>query len=76
LTSLEDLKVTLTAITEDGAAALKKKLGDSAKIQLMYIEGVSSLFVFNQLGTRKHNPLPIGRPLCAEILSIDWLAED
>ena len=38
LTSLDDLKVTRTAVTEDGVANLKKSLPDT-EIQLLYIEG-------------------------------------
>ena len=38
LTSLKDLKVTRTAVTEKGVAELKKKLPNT-EIQLKYIEG-------------------------------------
>ena len=38
LTSLKDLKVTRTNVSEDGVAALQKKL-PGAKIQLKYIAG-------------------------------------
>jgi hypothetical protein len=38
MTSLKDLKVTRTAVTEDGVAELKKSLPDT-EIQLRYIEG-------------------------------------
>jgi hypothetical protein len=38
LASLKDLKVTRTAVTEEGVAALNKKLPDT-DIQLRYLEG-------------------------------------